>query len=36
MLSLDSDIKIPADLEAEVHSLSAVGEQYVAAAPAQR
>ena len=29
VLSLTSNIKIPADLEAEVHSVSAVGEQYV-------
>ena len=36
MLSLNSDIKIPADLEAQVHSQTAVGEQYVAAVPAQR
>jgi phospholipid/cholesterol/gamma-HCH transport system substrate-binding protein len=26
---LDSDIKIPSDLNAEVHSVSAVGEQYI-------
>ena len=32
-LSLDSGIKIPADLEAEVHSQSAVGEQYVTLLP---
>ncbi|KUI14132.1 mammalian cell entry protein [Mycobacterium sp. GA-1285] len=33
VLSLDSDIPIPADLEAEVHSVSAVGEQYVQLLP---
>lgn len=33
VLSLDSDIKIPSDLEAEVHSQSAIGEQYVALLP---
>jgi phospholipid/cholesterol/gamma-HCH transport system substrate-binding protein len=33
VLSLRSDVKIPADLEAEVHSNSAVGEQYVALLP---
>ena len=32
-LSLDSDIKIPADVEAEVHSQSAVGELYVQLIP---
>src|ERR1700722_19713455 len=32
-LSLRSDVKIPADLQAEVHSTSAVGEQYVALLP---
>jgi phospholipid/cholesterol/gamma-HCH transport system substrate-binding protein len=32
-LSLDSDIKIPADVEAEVHSQSAVGELYVTLLP---
>ncbi|CDO88566.1 mammalian cell entry protein [Mycobacterium triplex] len=32
-LSLRSDIKIPADLRAEVHSQSAIGEQYVALLP---
>ena len=36
VLSLNSDVEIPADLDAEVHSVSAVGEQYVAAAAAQR
>ena len=33
VLSLKSDFKIPSDLEAEVHSQSAVGEQYVALLP---
>jgi phospholipid/cholesterol/gamma-HCH transport system substrate-binding protein len=33
VLSLRSDVKIPSDLEAEVHSVSAVGEQYVALLP---
>lgn len=33
VLSLRSDVRIPADLEAEVHSTSAVGEQYVALLP---
>ncbi|MGV0642338.1 MlaD family protein [Mycolicibacterium sp. XJ2546] len=33
VLSLDSDVPIPADLEAEVHSVSAVGEQYVQLLP---
>ncbi|UXA15538.1 MCE family protein [Mycobacterium sp. SMC-8] len=32
-LSLRSDMKIPADLDAEVHSVSGVGEQYVALLP---
>lgn len=32
-LLLRSDIKIPADLRAEVHSQSAIGEQYVALLP---
>ncbi|BBZ15587.1 MCE family protein [Mycobacterium branderi] len=32
-LQLDSDIRIPADLEAQVHSVSAVGEQYVDLTP---
>ncbi|TPG36428.1 MCE family protein [Mycolicibacterium hodleri] len=32
-LSLDSDVKIPSDLVAEVHSVSAVGEQYVQLLP---
>ncbi|OBF89576.1 mammalian cell entry protein [Mycobacterium sp. 852002-51152_SCH6134967] len=33
VLSLDSNVSIPADLEAEVHSVSAVGEQYVQLLP---
>jgi phospholipid/cholesterol/gamma-HCH transport system substrate-binding protein len=33
VLSLKSDVKIPSDLDAEVHSVSAVGEQYVALRP---
>jgi phospholipid/cholesterol/gamma-HCH transport system substrate-binding protein len=33
MLSLNSDIKIPADLVAEVHSQTAVGEQFVELVP---
>jgi phospholipid/cholesterol/gamma-HCH transport system substrate-binding protein len=33
VLSLRSDVAIPANLEAEVHSTSAVGEQYVALLP---
>jgi phospholipid/cholesterol/gamma-HCH transport system substrate-binding protein len=32
-LSLDSNVKIPADVEAEVHSVSSVGEQYVQLIP---
>lgn len=32
-LSLDSDVKIPSNLKAEVHSVSAVGEQYVQLLP---
>jgi phospholipid/cholesterol/gamma-HCH transport system substrate-binding protein len=32
-LRLDSSRKIPADLEAEVHSMSAIGEQYVDLVP---
>jgi phospholipid/cholesterol/gamma-HCH transport system substrate-binding protein len=32
-LSLRSDIHIPSDLDAQVHSVSAVGEQYVALLP---
>lgn len=33
VLSLDSGTKIPADLDAQVHSQTAVGEQYVALLP---
>jgi phospholipid/cholesterol/gamma-HCH transport system substrate-binding protein len=33
ILSLDSKMKIPADLDAQVHSQSAVGEQFVALLP---
>jgi len=33
VLALNSDVKIPADLEAEVHSVSSVGEQYVQLLP---
>ena len=33
VLSLNSNVKIPADLEAEVHSQSSVGEQYVQLLP---
>ncbi len=33
VLSLESGIDIPSDLDAEVHSVSAVGEQYVALLP---
>jgi len=33
VLSLQSNIKIPSDLDAQVHSESAVGEQYVALLP---
>jgi phospholipid/cholesterol/gamma-HCH transport system substrate-binding protein len=33
VLSLNSNVKIPADLEAEVHSVSSVGEQYVQLLP---
>ncbi len=36
VLSLKSGIDIPADLDAEVHSVSAVGEQYVALLPRER
>jgi phospholipid/cholesterol/gamma-HCH transport system substrate-binding protein len=32
-LSLRSDVRIPADLDAQVHSVSAIGEQYVALQP---
>ena len=33
VLALDSDVKIPSDVGVEVHSQSAVGEQYVALLP---
>lgn len=33
VLSLRSDVHIPADLDAQVHSVSAIGEQYVALEP---
>lgn len=33
VLQLNSDVKVPADLSAEVHSVSAVGEQYVELLP---
>ena len=33
VLSLKSDVKIPSDLEAQVHSATAIGEQYVALLP---
>jgi phospholipid/cholesterol/gamma-HCH transport system substrate-binding protein len=33
VLSLNSDVRIPADLEAEVHSVSSVGEQFVQLIP---
>lgn len=33
VLSLRSDVQIPADLDAHVHSMSAVGEQYVSLQP---
>jgi phospholipid/cholesterol/gamma-HCH transport system substrate-binding protein len=33
VLSLRSDVKIPSELQAEVHSVSAIGEQYVALLP---
>lgn len=36
VLSLKSGIDIPADLDAEVHSVSAVGEQYIALLPRNR
>ena len=32
-LTLNSDVKIPADLEAEVHSVSSIGEQFVQLLP---
>lgn len=36
VLSLEADIDIPSDLDAEVHSQSAIGEQYIALSPRQR
>ena len=36
VLSLKSGIDIPSDLRAEVHSQSAIGEQYVALLPRER
>ena len=36
VLSLKSDVQIPSDLDAQVHSQTAVGEQYRRAAAAQR
>lgn len=33
VLNLTSDVKIPSDLNAEVHSQSAIGEQYIALLP---
>jgi len=33
VLQLDSDVHVPADLDAQVHSVSAVGEQYVELLP---
>ncbi|AFM18732.1 virulence factor Mce family protein [Mycolicibacterium chubuense NBB4] len=33
VLSLNSDVKIPADVDAEVHSVSSVGEQFVQLLP---
>jgi phospholipid/cholesterol/gamma-HCH transport system substrate-binding protein len=33
VMSLDSDIKIPADVDAQVHSVSSVGEQFVQLIP---
>ena len=33
VLSLNSEVKIPSDLDAEVHSVSAIGEQFVALLP---
>ena len=33
VLSLDSDVHIPSDVVAEVHSQTAIGEQYVALLP---
>lgn len=35
VLSLNSDFAIPADVDAAVHSVSAIGEQYVALVPRQ-
>lgn len=32
-LSLNSDVPIPSDLDAEVHSVTSIGEQYVALSP---
>lgn len=32
-LSLDSDVRIPADLDAQVHSVTAAGEQYIELVP---
>jgi phospholipid/cholesterol/gamma-HCH transport system substrate-binding protein len=33
VLSLRSDVKIPSDLQAQVHSVTALGEQYIALTP---
>lgn len=33
VLSLDSDVPIPSDLDAQVHSQTAIGEQYIALLP---
>jgi len=33
VLSLDSDVKIPADLQAQVHSTNAIGEQFIELVP---
>jgi phospholipid/cholesterol/gamma-HCH transport system substrate-binding protein len=33
VLALNSDVKIPADVDAEVHSVSSIGEQYVQLIP---
>ncbi|OBJ08849.1 MCE family protein [Mycobacterium sp. 1465703.0] len=35
VLSLKSDVPIPADVRAEIHSVSAIGEQYVALVPGE-
>ena len=35
VLSLNPDVEIPSDLDAEVHSVSAIGEQYIALIPRQ-